>query len=127
MMSSKTPDTHGVCLKPKENFFTALKHDHHVHKNSLFGHPKPIPAKIAFEVGMKSKKSPPAHVFDLKIRLRRRAMFWFALTDRYDVKQDFRHTWCVLRTQRKFFHGTKARPSVFALMNPITVPLTRRD
>ena len=65
MMSSKTPDTHGVCSEPKGNFFMALKHDHHVHKNSLFGHLKPIPAKIAFEVGMKSKKSPPAHIFDL--------------------------------------------------------------
>ena len=52
--------------------------------------------KIAFGVGMKSKKSPPAHVFDLKIWLRRRVMFWFDSVDSYDVKEDSKHTCLVL-------------------------------
>ena len=54
--------------------------------------------KIAFEVGMKSKKSPSAYVLNLKIRLKRRAMFWFVFADSYDVEEDSKHTFCVLGT-----------------------------
>ena len=97
-MSRKTPSTHVWCLVPEQNFFTRLKCDHHVHKISLFEPPKPIPAEIAFEVGMKSKKSPSAYVLNLKIRLKRRAMFWFVFADSYDVKEDSKHTCLVLGT-----------------------------
>ena len=92
MMSSKTPNPHVVCSGPIENFFTALKHDHHDYKNSLFEYLKPIPAKIAFEVGMKSEKSPSAYVLNVTIRLKHRAMFWFNYADSYDVKEDSKHT-----------------------------------
>ena len=52
--------------------------------------------KIAFEVGMKSKKSPSAYVLNLRIRLKRRAMLWFNSADSCDVKEDFKHTCLVL-------------------------------
>jgi len=89
------------CLLVRD--FAPKMQDFHIWNLVLF--------KVAFGVDMKSKKLPPAHVFDLKNRLGGRMMFWFALADSYDVKQDSRHTWCVLGTQRNFFHGTKARPS----------------
>ena len=54
--------------------------------------------KIAFEVGMKSKKSPSAYVLNLRIRLKRCAMFWFDSADSYDVKEDSKHTCLVLGT-----------------------------
>ena len=54
--------------------------------------------KIAFEVVMESKKSPSAYVLNLKIRLKRRAMFWFVFADSYDVKEDSKHTCLVLGT-----------------------------
>ena len=55
-------------------------------------------SKITFEVGMKSKKSPSAYVLNLRIRLKRRAMFWFDSADSYDVKEDSKHTCLVLGT-----------------------------
>ena len=54
--------------------------------------------KIAFEVGMKSKKSPSAYVLNLRIRLKHHTMLWFNSADSYDVKEDFKHTCLVLGT-----------------------------
>ena len=98
MMSRKTPSTHVWCLVPEQNFFTRLKCCHHVHKISLFEPPKLIPGEIAFEMGMESEKSPLAHVLNLKIRLKRHAMFSFDSADSYDVKEDSKHTCLVLGT-----------------------------
>ena len=54
--------------------------------------------KIAFEVGMKSKKPPLAYVLNFRILLKRRAMLWFDSADSYDVKEDSKHTCLVLGT-----------------------------
>ena len=98
MMSRKTRSTHVWCLVPEENFFTRLKCSHHDRKISLFEAPKLILVEIAFGMGMKSKKSPPAYVLHLKIRLKHRAMFWFDSAGSYDVKEDSKHTCLVLGT-----------------------------
>ena len=55
------------------------------------------------------KKSPSAHVCSHIMQLGRRTMLPFALGDRYDPQQLYKHTQWVLVTYRKFFRGLQSQ------------------
>ena len=59
----------------------------------------------------KHEKLLSAHVCKHIMRLRRRTMLPFALADRYDPKQLYKHTQWVLVTYRKIFRGLQSQSS----------------
>ena len=69
---------------------------------------KTVWVTFAFGMGIKTQKSPSAHVWDYRIWLRCRTMFSLMSTDRYDRKQACKHTCWVLEVKRKFFRATQS-------------------
>ena len=63
-------------------------------------------ATFTFQVGMKIEKSPSAHVWNHRVRLKHRAMLPFVSEDRYDHKQACKHTQWVPVSSREVFHDS---------------------
>ena len=99
----------------------ALKSKQHVHKNTPFVALKWFLATIAFQVGMKSENLAFADVWIHKIMLTHRAMFPFALEDRYDPNKASKHQQWVCASCKKFFRTIQTQAS--RLQNPAYSPL----
>ena len=67
---------------------------------------------IAIWGGMKPKKSPPARVWNHKIRLRHRARPLFIFLDWYDPKQAYKYLFWVLGVTKKFFCASQMHTCV---------------
>ena len=93
------------------NFFADSKVSHHIHKISLFLTILGDFSENPLKTSKKHEKLLSAHVCKHIMRLRRRTMLPFALADRYDPKQLYKHTQWVLVTYRKFFRGLQSQSS----------------
>ena len=58
---------------------------------------------------IKTEKSPSAHVWNCKIRLKCRVMFLFIFEDRYDPKEAYKHTCWALDTNKKIFRDPQSQ------------------
>ena len=92
MILSNYTNTHNGCLWPIEKFCADSKVSHHVHKISFFDDFEGCFVQTFLKTSKKHEKSPSAHVCKHIMRLRRRVILQFALRDRYDPKQQCKHT-----------------------------------
>ena len=111
MNLSKSTNTNNRCSRAVENFFRHFKHKHHVHKNTILEDFNPFRATKCLWVGIKFEKWPWAYVCSNKICLTCRAMFLFALGDRYDPNKASKCQQSVCASCRKFFQTIQTQVS----------------
>ena len=95
MILRKLANTHSECQCALEKFFTTPKAKCHVRQNPIFEAIRMRLATFAFEMGMKTEKSPSAYVWNHKIRLKHRTMLPFVFADRYDLKKACKYIYIV--------------------------------
>ena len=66
---------------------------------------KMVPLKFVFGGGMNFKKCALTYVWNYRIWLKCRAMLSFVSTDRYDCKEAYTYTCCIIKLIRKVFHA----------------------
>ena len=111
MIPSNYANTYNGCWWPIEIFFADSKVSHHIHKISLFLTILGDFSENPLKTSKKHEKLLSAHVCKHIMRLRRHTMLPFALADRYDPKQLYKHTQWVLVTYRKIFRGLQSQSS----------------